>query len=50
MHKPKLSERLTIRLTFREASRLDAAARAAAITPSELTRRALAKVLDSRPQ
>lgn len=40
--KAKLSERITVRLTFEEARRIDCAARSRGITPSELARQALA--------
>lgn len=44
MQKAKLSERITVRLTFYEASRVAALARRQGITPSELARRALGSI------
>ena len=42
MRQAKLSERVTIRLSYSEARRIQAQARLAGITPSQLIRRAVA--------
>lgn len=47
MKDEKLSERVTIRLTYAEAGRVRAMARVAGITPSELIRLAVANVMSS---